>query len=101
MLIRPIIDVECNMGTKLTVLGGFVGTRTEVWTATDGELELAGSIYPDDKSRRQVFPQVSPSCLVPVAIVADERSSVCRPLPPPHSLSSSWCSPRAATIRDA
>jgi len=45
----------------LIVTGGFVGTKTEVWAAGDTEsapLHHVGNIYPEDKSRRQVFPYV-------------------------------------------
>jgi len=47
----------------LIQVGGFVGTKTEVWAASESEsspLHLVGNIYPEDKSRRQVFPWVQP-----------------------------------------
>jgi hypothetical protein len=43
----------------LIQIGGFVGTKTEVWTAGDSDsapLHQVGNIYPEDKSKRQVFP---------------------------------------------
>jgi hypothetical protein len=43
----------------LIQIGGFVGTKTEVWAAGDSEsapLHHVGNIYPEDKSKRQVFP---------------------------------------------
>lgn len=45
---------------KLIVVGGFVGTKTEVWAASEDGTPLShvGNIYPEDKSRRQVFPYV-------------------------------------------
>lgn len=53
----------CHMdhACLLIFAGGFVGTDTEVWvagTAQGGPMVLkhVGSIYPEDKSKRQIFP---------------------------------------------
>jgi len=64
----------------LTQVGGFVGTKTEVWAAGESEsspLHLVGNIYPEDKSRRQVFPYVQSHALERV-MIADVPVSVFR-----------------------
>jgi hypothetical protein len=50
-----------QLDLKLNWVGGFVGTKTEVWAANVDESPLyhVGNIYPEDKSRRQVFSYVS------------------------------------------
>jgi hypothetical protein len=58
---RQVIDVSYWTPWLLIFAGGFVGTDTEVWvagTAEDGPmvLKFVGSIYPEDKSKRQIFP---------------------------------------------